>query len=102
MWKFYKWHKKLSSGTEHMPGLPAKSGLLRCVIPSTGFYEWDREKRKYFFTVPNEEALYMAGLYAIRESRPCFCILTTAASHNRKLCIPTKIINGTSLAACAV
>ena len=24
----------------------------RCLIPSTGFYEWDGQKRKYLFTLP--------------------------------------------------
>ncbi len=61
----------------------------RCVIPSTGFYEWDKDKRKFFFTLPNEGALYMAGLYDLRGGKPCYCILTTAANqsmepiHNR-------------------
>ena len=50
----------------------------RCVIPSTGFYEWDAEKRKYFFTLPGQDALYMAGLYTVRDGVPCYCILTTA------------------------
>lgn len=54
----------------------------RCVVPSTGFYEWDEEKRKYFFTLPGEDALYMAGLYDVREGRPCYCILTTAANRS--------------------
>lgn len=52
----------------------------RCVIPSSGFYEWDAEKRKYLFTLPGESVLYMAGLYAVRDGRPCYCILTTAAN----------------------
>ena len=52
----------------------------RCVVPSTGFYEWDGEKRKYFFTLPGEDALYMASLYDVREGRPCYCILSTAAN----------------------
>lgn len=52
----------------------------RCVVPSTGFFEWDIEKRKYLFTLPGEDALYMAGLYSIRDGKPCYCILTTAAN----------------------
>lgn len=56
----------------------------RCVIPSTGFYEWDAQKRKYLFTLPGEDALYMAGLYAIRDGKPCYCILTTAANDSMK------------------
>lgn len=60
----------------------------RCVVPSTGFYEWDAEKRKYFFTLPGEEALYMAGLYDIREGRSCYCILTTEANRSMEAVHP--------------
>ena len=52
----------------------------RCVVPSTGFYEWDSEKRKFLFTLPGSEALYMAGLWSVRDGLPCFCILTTEAN----------------------
>ena len=51
----------------------------RCLIPSTGFYEWDAGKRKYFFTLPGERSpLYMAGLYDHRNGENCYCILTPA------------------------
>ena len=56
----------------------------RCVIPSTGFYEWDAQKRKYRFNLPGEEALYMAGLYAVRDGKPCYCILTTQANESMR------------------
>ena len=52
----------------------------RCVIPSTGFFEWDTEKKKYFFKLPGEPILYMAGLWAKYQGRPCYTILTTAAN----------------------
>ena len=52
--------------------------MRRCLIPSTGFYEWDNRKRKYLFTLPEEDALYMAGLYDRRGGEDCYCILTTA------------------------
>lgn len=53
----------------------------RCLIPSTGFYEWDAGKRKYFFILPGERSpLYMAGLYDHRNGENCYCILTTAAN----------------------
>ena len=52
----------------------------RCVIPSTGFWEWDAAKQKFFFTLPGKTALYMAGLWTQRDGFPCYTILTTAAN----------------------
>lgn len=56
----------------------------RCVIPSSGFFEWDAEKHKYFFQLPGEDTLYMAGIYDQRGGKPRFCILTTAANDSMK------------------
>ncbi len=51
----------------------------RCVIPSTGFYEWHRDtKQKYRFNLPGTDALYMAGLYRTYEGKGRYVILTTA------------------------
>ena len=61
----------------------------RCVIPSTGFFEWDRSKQKFQFNLPDTGVLYMAGLYSAFEGENRFVILTTAANqsvadvHNR-------------------
>ena len=33
----------------------------RCVIPATGFYEWDAAKHKYFFQMPGQP-IYLAGI----------------------------------------
>ena len=52
----------------------------RCVVPSTGFFEWDAAKQKFFFTLPGEPALYMAGLWTQRDGISCYTILTTAAN----------------------
>lgn len=52
----------------------------RCVVPTAGFYEWDGDGRMYRFRLPEEGALYLAGLYAVREGAHRFCILTTAAN----------------------
>lgn len=56
----------------------------RCVVPSTGFFEWDSQKHKYLFNLPGEDVLYMAGLYAVREGKPRYCILTTAANDSMR------------------
>lgn len=61
----------------------------RCVIPSTGFYEWDSEKRKFLFKLQDADALYMAGIYTMYQGEMRFVILTTQANesmidvHNR-------------------
>lgn len=52
----------------------------RCVIPSSGFYEWDKEKQKYLFRLPGEDALYMAGLWNEFAGERKFCIVTTEAN----------------------
>ena len=64
---------------------------LRCILPTTGFYEWthDTNKTKYLFRLPEDPMLYLAGLYKYYEDEPRFVILTQAANksiidvHNR-------------------
>ncbi|MFT3950836.1 MAG: SOS response-associated peptidase [Oscillospiraceae bacterium] len=55
----------------------------RCVVPSTGFFEWDRagkEKLRYLFRLPDRATLYLAGIFLPVDGAPHFVILTTAAS----------------------
>lgn len=52
----------------------------RCIIPASGFYEWNSVKNKLRFTPKEENLLYMAGLYQIFDKKPCFVILTTKAN----------------------
>ena len=61
----------------------------RCVVPSSGFYEWDhgdnKQKDKYFFRRPDENTLYMAGIVGtFRDTAgtqySAFAILTTVAN----------------------
>ncbi len=54
----------------------------RCAIPSTGFYEWDKEKAKYKFNLPQEDTLYMAGLWNEYDKERRFVILTAAANQS--------------------
>lgn len=68
----------------------------RCVVPSCGFFEWDKQKRKYLFTLPGGNALYMAGLYDVRAGQRGYVILTTDANasmqevHHRMPLVLTK------------
>lgn len=50
----------------------------RCVIPASGYYEWDAGKHKYFFSLPGKEPIYLAGIYDNVDGINCFVILTTA------------------------
>ena len=72
----------------------------RCIIPSSGFYEWDSEKRKIMFRLEGSEALYMAGLFNYYQDELRFVILTTAANesisdvhHRMPLVIPKNEID---------
>lgn len=56
----------------------------RCIIPSTGFYEWDSEKRKFLFHMEGTNALYMAGLYTNYRDEMRYVILTTDANLSMK------------------
>lgn len=48
----------------------------RCVVPATGYYEWDKERHKYFFQIPGKP-LYLAGIFDNVEGVNCFVVLTT-------------------------
>ena len=56
----------------------------RCLIPSTGFFEWTRDNRKtknkYWLHLPEEPLVYMAGLVKEFHEELRFVILTTQAN----------------------
>ena len=52
----------------------------RCIIPSTGFFEWDKNKEKHKFNLAGSGMLYMAGFYNSFNDSNRFVILTTAAN----------------------
>ena len=115
-WGFPKWNGKgtvINARCETALQKPTFSKPLlrrRCVIPSTGFYEWafvkEYEKQmslfldiaeskpspkdpkiKLLFRLPGESMLYMAGMVgtsvdANGAANDCFCILTTVAKHS--------------------
>jgi len=69
----------------------------RCVVPSTGFYEWDPCKKKFLYNMPDSPALYMAGIYSQFEGENRFVILTTDSNpsiidvHERMPVVLTRI-----------
>lgn len=40
----------------------------RCVIPVSGFYEWDSEKQKLLFTAENNDVFYLGGFYRVHKT----------------------------------
>jgi putative SOS response-associated peptidase YedK len=115
-WGFHKWGDSkgviINARSESALQKPMFSKPLlsrRCIIPSTGFYEWtlanvseedqmslfsDAEqpppskakKVKLHFRVPGDKMLYMAGIMNTftdehSNQRDSFCILTTEATH---------------------
>lgn len=57
----------------------------RCVIPSSGFYEWNRDKARFRFTLPNNDLLLLAGFYQIDQGTLRYTILTTEANDSMRL-----------------
>ncbi len=71
----------------------------RCIVPASGFYEWQRSKegtKPYRIYSEDDEYLAFAGLYAEYQSRRTYAILTTEPNelmrpiHNRMPMILTK------------
>ena len=54
----------------------------RCIIPSTGFYEWSSQKKKFLFNLEGTKTLYMAGLYSYYRDELRFVVLTTDANES--------------------
>lgn len=52
----------------------------RCVIPSSGFYEWSAIKEKFKFYRKDHDTLYMAGIYDTNDDGERFAVLTTEAN----------------------
>lgn len=52
----------------------------RCVLPASWFYEWDREKTKNTFYLPERKPMFLAGIYNMLENERRFVVLTTKAN----------------------
>lgn len=48
----------------------------RCIIPVSGFFEWNHKKMKYFFKQKGEKVMYLGGIYDVFQSQRYFTILT--------------------------
>lgn len=56
----------------------------RCLIPASGFYEWDPYKSRFRFSHPDDELLLLAGIYHEEHGAPAphYTILTTQANES--------------------
>ena len=97
-WGFPKWKGSgviINARAETAADKPMfRSSLAarRCIVPSTGFYEWKhsgdkKQKDKYLINLPDTPMLYMAGIYnyyheSDGQQLPRFVILTTAANNS--------------------
>ena len=56
----------------------------RCLIPASGFYEWDPYKARFRFSHPDDELLLLAGIYHEEHGAPAphYTILTTQANES--------------------
>ncbi len=55
----------------------------RCVVPSTGYYEWSREGHRYLFNTSDTCMVYMAGLFRRRDNDlGDFTVITGDAGEN--------------------
>lgn len=102
VWGFPNYYKKgviINARAETVPEKPMFRQSFysrRCVIPSTGFFEWDHNKTKYLFRLPDSDIVYMAGLYNEFDGEKRFLILTTGANssmadvHSRMPVVLTK------------
>ena len=56
----------------------------RCIIPASGFYEWDPYKARFRFTRPDGGLILMAGFWHEEQGTPRYTILTTDANDSMK------------------
>lgn len=56
----------------------------RCLVLTSGFYEWTKEndKKKYIFNDPQNEVLYLGGIWNIYDGEKRFSILTKNANNS--------------------
>lgn len=56
----------------------------RCIIPASGFYEWDPYKARFRFHLPGNELILLAGIYHEEQGIPRYTVLTTEANDSMR------------------
>ncbi|MFQ8706017.1 MAG: SOS response-associated peptidase [Thomasclavelia sp.] len=59
--------------------------INRCIIPASGFYEWDQHKHKITFINEENQIMLLAGIYRIIEGQMEMAIITTSANESMRL-----------------
>lgn len=54
----------------------------RCVIPASGYFEWDARKNKVSFNRTDNKPIYIAGVYNMIDNAERFVVITTAANES--------------------
>lgn len=54
----------------------------RCVIPASGYFEWDSRKNKVTFNRTDNKSIYMAGVYNMIDNAERFVVITTEANES--------------------
>ena len=54
----------------------------RIVIPCSGYYEWDKNKNKYYFVMNDSPVLFLCGISTGKTKEDMFSILTMDAYQN--------------------
>ena len=65
----------INARAETVDTLSMFKNMQPCLIPATGYFEWDKDKKKYLFTREDKTIIHMAGVY--KEDR--FVIITRDA-----------------------
>lgn len=73
-----------AESADEKPMFKKSMNSKRCVVPTSGFFEWTKTKIKYFFELPDESVLYLAGLYEYYDNELCMVVLTHDANASMK------------------
>lgn len=56
--------------------------VRRCLIPCSGYYEWDSNKNKKFIIPESERTMYLCGFYKLIDGINSFVIMTADSRGN--------------------
>jgi putative SOS response-associated peptidase YedK len=71
-----------AEGIEEKPYFRTAFKKNRCLVLVSGFYEWDKSKTPYYFTLKKKKVYALAGIfdYSKSDDKPTVAIITTEAN----------------------